>query len=75
MEIMKLPLLSSEKSALLFMCCNNIKAKFVIFLNKRVRNLAVSKEPWDLSEVIRDKHRINKNKNSCWDSLFILNDL
>ena len=29
--------------------------------NKRVRNLAVSKEPWDISEVIRDKHRINKN--------------
>ena len=29
--------------------------------NKRVRNLAVSKEPWDNSEVIRDKHRINKN--------------
>ena len=28
---------------------------------KRVRNLAVSKESWDLSEVIRDKHRINKN--------------
>ena len=21
----------------------------------------MSKEPWDLSEVIRDKHRINKN--------------
>ena len=31
------------------------------FSNKRVRNLAVSKEPWDISEVIRDKHRINKN--------------
>ena len=29
--------------------------------NKRVRNLAVSKEPWDISEVIRDKHGINKN--------------
>ena len=26
--------------------------------NKRVRNLAVSKEPWDISEAIRD---INKN--------------
>ena len=24
-----------------------------IFINKRVRNLAVSKEPWDLSEVIK----------------------
>ena len=31
------------------------------FSNKRVRNLAVSKEPWDISEVIRDKHGINKN--------------
>ena len=30
-------------------------------VNKRVRNLAVSKEPWDISEVIRDKHGINKN--------------
>ena len=29
--------------------------------NKRVRNLAVSKEPWDISEVIRDKHEINKS--------------
>ena len=29
--------------------------------NKRVRNLAVSKEPWDISEVIWDKHGINKN--------------
>ena len=29
--------------------------------NKRVRNLAVSKEPWDISEVIRDKYGINKN--------------
>ena len=29
--------------------------------NKRVRKLAVSKEPWDISEVIREKHRINKN--------------
>ena len=29
--------------------------------NKRVQNLAVSKEPWDISEVIRDKHGINKN--------------
>ena len=29
--------------------------------NKRVRNLAVSKESWDISEVIRDKHGINKN--------------
>ena len=29
--------------------------------NKRVRNLAVSREPWDISEVIRDKHKINKN--------------
>ena len=29
--------------------------------NKRVRNFAVSKEPWDISEVIRDKHGINKN--------------
>ena len=28
--------------------------------NKRVRNLAVRKEPWDLSEVITDKHRINE---------------
>ena len=27
--------------------------------NKRVRNLAVSKEPWDISEVIRDKHGVN----------------
>ena len=32
-----------------------------MFYNKRVRNLAVSKEPWDISEVIRDKHGINKN--------------
>ena len=32
-----------------------------IFHSKRVQNLAVSKEPWDLSEVITDKHRINKN--------------
>ena len=31
--------------------------KFLSF-NKRVRNLAVSKEPW---EVIQDKHGINKN--------------
>ena len=31
------------------------------YSNKRVRNLAVSKEPWDLSEVIRDKHRITEN--------------
>ena len=30
-------------------------------VNKRVRNLAVSKEPWGLSEVIRDKYRINKH--------------
>ena len=30
-------------------------------VNKRHRNLAVNKEPWDLSEVIRDKHRLNKN--------------
>ena len=30
-------------------------------INKRVRYLAVSKEPWDISEVIRDKHGINKN--------------
>ena len=30
-------------------------------INKRVQNLAVSKEPWDISEVIRDKHGINKN--------------
>ena len=32
--------------------------------NKRVRNLAAwsyNKEPWDISEVIRDKHGINKN--------------
>ena len=29
--------------------------------NKRVRNLAVSREPWDISEVIRDKHGTNKN--------------
>ena len=29
--------------------------------NKRVRYLAVSKEPWDISEVIWDKHGINKN--------------
>ena len=29
--------------------------------NKRVRNLAVSSAPWDISEVIRDKHGINKN--------------
>ena len=29
--------------------------------NKRVWNLAVSKKPWDLSEVIRDKHKISKN--------------
>ena len=28
---------------------------------KWVRNLTVSKEPWDISEVIRDKHRINQN--------------
>ena len=33
----------------------------ICFDNKRVRNLAVSREPWDVSEVIRDKHRINKN--------------
>ena len=31
------------------------------FDNKRVQNLAVSREPWDISEVIRDKHRINKS--------------
>ena len=30
-------------------------------VTKRVRNLTVSKEPWDISEVIRDKHGINKN--------------
>ena len=29
--------------------------------NKRIWNLAVGKEPWDLTEGIRDKHRINKN--------------
>ena len=27
--------------------------------NKRIRNLAVGKEPWDLTEVIRDKHKID----------------
>ena len=57
-------------------------------LNKRVRNLAVSKEPWDISEVIRDKHGINKNipglgpqkkyssprDLSSWEGLFISND-
>ena len=31
------------------------------FTNKWVWNLAVSKEPWDIPEVIRDKHGINKN--------------
>ena len=39
----------------------NLKPLFSLSKNKRVQNLAVSKEPWDLSEVIRDKHRINKN--------------
>ena len=34
---------------------------YYLLLYERVRNLAVSKEPWDISEVIRDKHRINKN--------------
>ena len=33
---------------------------YLTILNKRVRNLAVSKEPWDISEVIRDKQ-----KHSC----------
>ena len=34
---------------------------FLRSVNKRVRNLAVSREPWDISEVIRDKHGINQN--------------
>ena len=33
----------------------------ILSTNPRVRNLAVSSAPWDISEVIRDKHGINKN--------------
>ena len=33
----------------------------LIYTNKWVWNLTVRKEPWDLTEIIRNKHRINQN--------------